>query len=230
MERFPGVYRGIVVARSSSRRGILKIFVPGVYDDEFRSSPDKLPDAEQASPLFGGVSGGSGMFSYPHIGAILWVLFQNGDQNYPVYFASCMGGSKNGGQFAKSEPLPDNPNGAYVHTIAIGNSTIVFSELGDIKIETRHNNSNGEPKASLIHINQDGVIEITASNTVSVETNELNLTAKTKMSLKSPRININTKALPNGGNGVIIDTDQLDMKVPDGQITTITKYNGAKTI
>ena len=67
MERFPGFYRGIVVARSPARRGKLKIFVPGVYDEEFRSSPEKLPDAEQASPLFGGVSGGLGMFSYPHI-------------------------------------------------------------------------------------------------------------------------------------------------------------------
>ena len=63
-----------------------------MYPDSCADNPDTIPDAEQAGPLFGGINSGNGCFSYPNIGAVVWCMFQNGDQNYPVYFASRLGG------------------------------------------------------------------------------------------------------------------------------------------
>lgn len=45
----------------------------------YRMTPWSLPSAEQAAPLFGGTYNGNGMFSYPNIGSIVWVFFENCD-------------------------------------------------------------------------------------------------------------------------------------------------------
>lgn len=82
-----GFYRGKVV-RHEKKNGLCKVFIPGVYPDAYEQTPDDLPDAEQASPLFGGATRGNGMYSIPDVGAVVWCFFQNGDQNLPVYFAT----------------------------------------------------------------------------------------------------------------------------------------------
>ena len=41
-----GFYRGKVLARSQNKHGYLKIWIPGVYPDEYEQQPNKLPDAE----------------------------------------------------------------------------------------------------------------------------------------------------------------------------------------
>lgn len=75
-----------------SSAGRCKIWIPSVYPEEAVANPDILPDAEQAAPLFGGASNGSGVFSYPRLNSIVWCFFQDGDQNYPVYFAAANAG------------------------------------------------------------------------------------------------------------------------------------------
>ena len=52
-----------------------KIWVGGVYPEYTRTDPKKLPKAEQASPLFGGINDGNGVFSYPNLGAKVWCFF-----------------------------------------------------------------------------------------------------------------------------------------------------------
>ena len=232
MERHTGMYRGLVLARSQNRQGCLKIYVPGVHPEICAKDPNSLPDAEQAGPLFCGVSNGSGMFSYPHIGSLVWVFFQNGDQNYPVYFAAVLGGQQNGGQFASVEPLQDNPQGAYVHKIVAGTSTILLSEMGDITIETRHTNDNGEPRDSTIRINQDGVIDIHSSNTIKMDTDVFEINAKTKMTIETPRFKVKTDYDPKEAhNGITLQAESISMDTGGkGDIYTTTKTNGARCL
>lgn len=71
----PGFYRGLVLKHL--RNGMCKIWIPGVYPAELSSyeEADKLPSAEQASPIAFGANGGNGVFSYPNIGSVVWCFF-----------------------------------------------------------------------------------------------------------------------------------------------------------
>lgn len=64
-----GMYRGKVLKHLEN--GILKVYIPGVYPDEWSTTPDKLPDAEVVVPMFGGNNNGNGVFSYPNIGTMV---------------------------------------------------------------------------------------------------------------------------------------------------------------
>jgi len=94
---FNGMFRGRVVG-TADKRGQCRIFVPGVYPSEFEKTPNALPPAEPAMPLFGGnasVNGGNeetGWAGWPIVGAEVWVFFNQGDHMFPVYFAACQGG------------------------------------------------------------------------------------------------------------------------------------------
>lgn len=71
----PGFYRGLVLKHL--RNGMCKIWIPGIYPAELSSyeEADKLPSAEQASPIAFGTNGGNGVFSYPNIGSVVWCFF-----------------------------------------------------------------------------------------------------------------------------------------------------------
>ena len=88
---FPHCYRGEVI--SEGQIGKCKIFIPVVYPDSYYDKPESLPWAEPAMPLFGGNDNGNGYTGWARVGAIVWVFFEQGDHNYPVYFAACQGGS-----------------------------------------------------------------------------------------------------------------------------------------
>lgn len=92
-----GFYRGTVLKHLTF--GKCKVYIHGVYDPTLIDTPDLIPDAEQAAGIFGGCNTGNGIFSYPNIGATVWCFFANGDQNYPVFFASTLGGDNAFGQY-----------------------------------------------------------------------------------------------------------------------------------
>ena len=93
-----GVYRGQVIQHLT--HGYCKIYIPGIYPEEWKDTPQLIPPAEQAASLFAGANNGSGVFTYPNIGSIVWCFFANNDQNYPIYFASSLGGENAFGQYA----------------------------------------------------------------------------------------------------------------------------------
>jgi hypothetical protein len=101
-EQFGGMYRGIVIYHDDPEvKGRCKIWVPGVYPKKYQKNHAALPWAEPAMPIFGGSFTNkagcqepeTGVTSPPHVGANLWVFFEEGDQNFPVYFAAIQGGS-----------------------------------------------------------------------------------------------------------------------------------------
>lgn len=109
-KKFNLIYRGFVVWNDDPAvRGRLKIFVPGVYSDVYSNKPELLPWATPAMSTFGGnsinpnveidklLNKETGWSSTPHagnaeIGAQVFVFFENGDINFPVFFAFAQSG------------------------------------------------------------------------------------------------------------------------------------------
>lgn len=139
-DKLNGFYRGKVLEHMSN--GMCKVFVYGVYPDEWQNSPEKLPPAEQASALFAGSNMGNGVFSYPNLGATVWCFFANGDQNYPVYFAATLGGSSASQRWNEARCNCTGKNiakgdDAYVHKIDVNKTTVKLWESGYAEIVTR---------------------------------------------------------------------------------------------
>jgi phage gp45-like len=109
---FYHTYRGIVKDNTGDK-GRCRIFVPGVYPNEYVNDPKALPWAEPALSLIGGnykavnadpamddntstqaplCKGQTGFCGPPHIGADVWVFFEDGNHNKPTYFAAVQGG------------------------------------------------------------------------------------------------------------------------------------------
>jgi hypothetical protein len=151
-----GMRRGIVVSNSDPKGiGRVKVFVPGVYPDEYQKSFDKLPWAEPAMGIFGGSwtsNGGSnketGICSIPHAGtngdgAQVWVFFEANDIRFPVYFAVAQSGAG------------WTSNHSNQHVIKSDNVSVVVDEYDDffkikektdIPPEIANENYNGTPE------------------------------------------------------------------------------------
>lgn len=107
---FNGIYRGFVTWNDDPAvKGRIKIFVPGVYSDIYSDKPEMLPWASPAMSSFGGnsinpnadidklLNKETGWASAPHMGNVetgaqVWVFFERGDINFPVYFAFAQSG------------------------------------------------------------------------------------------------------------------------------------------
>ena len=93
---YNGFYRGVVVDNADAdKMGKCRVRVVGVHSPDLTSSNsvpiDTLPWAEQAAPIFGeGVSAG-GAFSVPAIGSHVFVFFEGGNPQRPIYFAYMFG-------------------------------------------------------------------------------------------------------------------------------------------
>ena len=104
---FNSIYRGIVVNNFDPKYlGRCKVFVYGVYPEEFKTNPTKLPWAEPVMSIFGGswtnenkgLNSETGVSSNPHVGkspgegAQVWLFFENGSPNHPKYFGVSQAG------------------------------------------------------------------------------------------------------------------------------------------
>lgn len=226
--RCPGFYRGKVVQRSSNKHGLLKIWIPGVYPDEWEDQPSMLPDAEPASPLFAGCNNGNGMFSYPNIGSTVWCFFQNEDQNFPVYFAATYGGTEAAGQFATCEAIPTSEDGAYIHKICCGKTTILLTETGNLKLETRTVDSSDNPKSVVIQMDQSGNLKIHGSTSIDIDAKDIRIVATSRLEIKSPDIEMTTNYTGEGTNDncMVVKTDSYMLDVGDGTAMVINRQNG----
>ena len=109
---YTGIYRGTVIYNDDPDvKGKIKIFVHGVYPDEYCNKPQYLPWAEPAMGLFGGnwtnenpdshgnhLNSQVGWCTVPHRGnapdqgSQVYLFFEHGDINFPVYFAAVQAG------------------------------------------------------------------------------------------------------------------------------------------
>ncbi len=103
MEEYNGFYRGKVVANYDPEvKGRLKVYVRGVYPEALSKTADNLPWSEPVMPLFGGdytntvtpqLNQETGVTTIPHVGAELWMFFENGNHMLPRHFGACQGGA-----------------------------------------------------------------------------------------------------------------------------------------
>lgn len=219
--KFPGFYRGKVLKHLS--KGKMKVFVYGVFNDEYDSyeESDSLPDCEIAAPLFGGNNRGNGMFSYPNLGTIVWVFFQNGDQNYPVCFACTQGdlGVDQYGQVTldSSDTAREEGEDCLLHVINSNCSRVEIYESGQIKITTFKDSTNKNETKAVVDINgQSGLINIQSTDQINVSTPVLYIK-------ESEQIQVNTNVLKlRASEKIELNTEHLVVTV-DNDIRTTAK-------
>jgi hypothetical protein len=122
---FPNIYRGEVVDNEDpNNKGRIKVFIRGVYPNNFINNPKALPYCEPAMSIFGGgftsksgsLNSETGITSVPKVGAQVFIFFEDGDHNYPIYFAISQGGDG---------WLSSNPN---QHVLQTENVSFVFDD------------------------------------------------------------------------------------------------------
>ena len=106
-KKAPFITRGKVID-NTGKNGRCKIFIPTIYPSEFENSKDALPWAEPAMPIFFGSGDGTGFSSVPDVNAYVWVFFNEGDHNYPVYFAAIPGKAGWGNDNEKQHTIQTN--------------------------------------------------------------------------------------------------------------------------
>ncbi len=118
--RFLGKYRGTVLNNIDPElRGRLMLTVPDVLG--------LIPStwAEACVPLTGPTGPPMGMYVVPPIGTGVWVEFENGDPDYPVW-VGCRWGVASGVPPLAHAGLPVSPN---IVIQSAGQSTIMVSDL-----------------------------------------------------------------------------------------------------
>ena len=102
---------------------------PPLQSEQYQTKPSKLPWAEPAYPLFGGDTEGSGINSVPKVGTHVWVFFEEGDHNAPVFFLSTHGGDNWVSQHAQQHVIKTDS----VEVIVDENPS---SEVGGAKVSS----------------------------------------------------------------------------------------------
>lgn len=152
-ESYYGNYRGIVKAHDVN--GMCKIFVPGVYPEEFGTDFNSLPLAEPCQPLFAGGASFNGVFQYPDINSTVWLFFESGNINYPVFF----GATNNDKTNFKSDEF----------TIKYENDIIKISKIKGISIETpKEVTVNGASKVNILSAETAITSKVTITGDTSV--------------------------------------------------------------
>lgn len=177
-------------------QGQCKVWVPGVYSEEWRFNPDKLPPAEQISPLFAGSSSGNGVFSYPNIGSVVVVGFWNGDANMPFFWGSTLGGPEAAHTYGEARPnvteqtVKDGKD-AYVHVIKSNQTTIKIWEGGHVEVTVKSDPAASDSAA--IDMDGKGNVIIRATKQIRLVSPTISVNAGTQLSMFSPRFtNINS--------------------------------------
>ncbi len=118
--QFWGKYRGTVINNVDPElRGRLQINVPDVLN--------VMPStwAEPCTPLAGPTGPGMGVYMVPPIGAGVWVEFERGDPNYPIW-VGCRWGSPSDIPPLAHAGLPVSPN---IVLQTLGQQSFVISDL-----------------------------------------------------------------------------------------------------
>jgi uncharacterized protein involved in type VI secretion and phage assembly len=167
---FYGKYRGVVSDNKDPWKiGRLRAKVEDVYGD--RESGWALPSVPYAGK-------GVGLFLIPPVGALVWMEFENGDPDYPIWTGCFWADDKVGSGILP--PTPAEPEMKVlktdIATIAINDtrgkeSIIIQAKISNQTMKIEMNTSgieitNGTGKASIqlkgrtVSINQDG-LEVT---------------------------------------------------------------------
>jgi hypothetical protein len=201
--RVTGFYRGKVVEHGEN--GKCKIFIPGVFPDSWLEEKNnyKLPYAEQANSIGFDNNRDNGFFTYPDINSIVWCFFANEDQNHPVYFATCQGGTLGYNTIYNSENKKTPIQKNYIN---FGNLRIDFikndvyssdpktepkliSSNPSIKISTQYKSEDGSLNKSnaFIEIDSIGNINFFTTENISISGNDILISSTGNMVIDSTK-------------------------------------------
>lgn len=163
--RFYGKYRGFVVDNADpEKRGRIRVKVPSVIGDEVVSGW-ALPCAP-----YGGTSD-VGAFYIPEVEAGVWVEFEMGLVEYPIWVGTFW--SKPGGD--PEPPKPNAPDGVEESDVqdpptrkifkTVKGHTIQFEDADDQELVLIVENKN----ANVIAMNKDGITITDGANTNKIE-------------------------------------------------------------
>ena len=119
-QKYYGKYRGTVLQNvDPDQRGRLQLMVPAVQG--------LIPSswAEPCVPLAGPTGPPMGVYLVPPIGAGVWVEFEQGDPNYPIW-SGCRWGSQADVPTLARAGLPTSPS---IVLQTLGQNMIVISDL-----------------------------------------------------------------------------------------------------
>lgn len=165
-KKYWGKYRGTVTNNiDPEQRGRLTVSVPDVLT--------QIPStwAEACTPLAGPTGPAMGVYLVPPIGAGVWVEFEHGDPNRPIW-VGCRWGSQADVPSIANSGLPASPS---IVLQTAGQNMVVISDVpgaaGGIKLTSG---------TSTVLVNQTGIsltaskIDITASTINLVGTTDVN--------------------------------------------------------
>jgi uncharacterized protein involved in type VI secretion and phage assembly len=118
--KYFGKYRGVVINNLDPQQmGRLMIQVPDVLGE--------VPStwAEPCVPLAGPTGPAMGAYLVPPVGAGVWVEFEQGDPNYPIW-VGCRWGSQSDIPSLAKAGLPTSPNIVFQ---TLGQNALVISDL-----------------------------------------------------------------------------------------------------
>lgn len=192
-QKLTGFFKGKVIKHLSFGR--CKVWIPGVYPDDWNNfeNADKLPTAEQISPLFGGSNRGNGVFSYPNLGSVVICGFYNEDQNMPFFFGSILGGPEAKMQYNEvmanvTEDTQKDGTDAYIHKMKVGRSTIKIWEPGYIEVITK-SDEKGTDNCKIV-IDGKGNVTVDSTQQIQLNAPNINLMAKDSFQLNANTIKI----------------------------------------
>lgn len=220
-KKLSGFFMGKVVKHLS--QGMCKVYIPGVYPPTLEKEPDKLPDALQVAPMFGGSFKGNGVFSYPNLGSTVMCGFLNEDQNRPIYWGVIQGGEDASNQYGEArceitEDSQKSGDDARVHKISVDKATVKFYESGKIEIKTfkdrKYATSGETPEVGChIDINENGTLNIYTSSQIQLKTPEIAIDTKNfKLQTQTARIDVSDGLqVTTKKNTKIVSLDNLDV-------------------
>jgi uncharacterized protein involved in type VI secretion and phage assembly len=195
--RFYGKYRGTVIDNEDpSRLGRVKVSVPSVLGQDVVTG--------WATPCvpYGGVAG-QGLLFVPERGAGVWVEFEEGDLEFPIWVGTYW--SQPGGDSQAPKPndaagtqLPEvqQPPTCKIIKTAKGH-TIQFEDADDAEMLLLREGSQGH----LITMNKDGVRIVDGTgNAIEMTDNAMTLTAKTAFTIDA------------SGQSMTIVADTIDLQ------------------
>lgn len=162
---------------------------------------EHLPWAEQAGSLFGGFGPTkSGLSLIPEVGAWVWVFFDAGNHNKPVYFASVIGK----GDFDKN---------------VVSAGAIAINFPGKTQIVVKETYDNGKLKKSKIDMTlPDGESGLLLEY-------DPNATNKTVATIAAKRVNISGEKIQLGpGSDYLLTTSVAD-PIQVGGVTLVPRQN-----
>lgn len=199
-----GIYRGVVVENDDSSEhsrylGRIKISIPQVYG--MPEDDSLLPWAWPCNSIFGGgiydtdagvvdnqVASegdkvGSGLIAIPSIGATVWVMFEQGDPQVPVYLGTWIGKETSMPSEAKSDSstgetypnifLLKMPWGPNIYFRVVGDKKLDIA-LNDMHIELNEDSEEGAGDGEIAIWSETKDIRIaTGEGKLTLQANEL---------------------------------------------------------